>query len=875
LGCTVDKASADSDEMLIGYIRSVEQADNEYTKADRFRDFIRKLFPDIGVGSLGGFYPELEKYVKYSGRGSFIAGKPDSLFGSLIIEFENVLDDRRRKEAEEQLRRYIAALWSIQASRGQKRGRFTALASDGLKFVVYKPRTVVQAGPVAVEQVVLEPVDQMDITEHPASEVNDWLKRYIVLGASELAHVDPDEFAKKFGVGVGVYEKVMQLLNKGWGKVKSAFSTLYEQWDTHLRIVYGTQVASEDLYLKHTYLATLAKLVVFSSYSGGSLPLSRREVVEILNGEVFRRWGIVNFIEEDLFSWVHKVDEGVEAAQFLIKELANYDLSSVTIDVFKELYQSLVDPEARHDLGEYYTPDWLAEMIVGDVLSDNPYRSVLDPACGSGTFLAMAITYKKRAIRDLPPDQLLEHILESVVGVDIHPLALIISRATYLAAVGRELLDARKGEISVPVYLSDSIRFPRERQTVQGSIKAYSIEAGKNIELIIPAELAMNPSISDRVVDVVKEYAASMINVGKSSVEDFERYLEARGVRKFLSGGSVHALHYTAEKMAHLMREGRDTIWAFILKNYYKPVFLSNRKFDVVVGNPPWLSYRFIKNPVFQKILKDLIIKEHKLLSKDRVELITQMELATLFFVRSASLYLSNGGVIAFVMPRSVLVADQHHNFRTTSFEGPKLGFVRIIDLEKVYPLFNVPSCVVFAVLGGENLYPVDATVVEGRLDKKNEGLVQALGKLSIRHTKFSLGIIGKRTFLSDLEETLTVKARSHYYNSFRNGATIYPKSFWCVKFSPHPKFGIDPQNPYVVTSERAIKRGKPGYGVVELQGNVESHFLYAAVSGSELVPFGLIGIYLTVLPIEPYKDGFRIIRRDEAATRGYHGLAG
>jgi hypothetical protein len=29
------------------------------------------------------------------------------------------------------------------------------------------------------------------------------------------------------------------------------------------------------------------------------------------------------------------------------------------------------------------------------------------------------------------------------------------------------------------------------------------------------------------------------------------------------------------------------------------------------------------------------------------------------------------------------------------------------------------------------------------------------------------------------------------------------------------------------------------------------------------------------VLPIEPYKDGFRIIRRDEAATRGYHGLAG
>jgi methylase of polypeptide subunit release factors len=875
LGCTVDKASADSDEMLIGYIRSVEQADNEYTKADRFRDFIRKLFPDIGVGSLGGFYPELEKYVKYSGRGSFIAGKPDSLFGSLIIEFENVLDDRRRKEAEEQLRRYIAALWSIQASRGQKRGRFTALASDGLKFVVYKPRTVVQAGPVAVEQVVLEPVDQMDITEHPASEVNDWLKRYIVLGASELAHVDPDEFAKKFGVGVSVYKKVMQLLSKGWGKVKSAFSTLYEQWDTHLRIVYGTQVASEDLYLKHTYLATLAKLVVFSSYSGGSLPLSRREVVEILNGEVFRRWGIVNFIEEDLFSWVHKVDEGVEAAQFLIKELANYDLSSVTIDVFKELYQSLVDPEARHDLGEYYTPDWLAEMIVGDVLSDNPYRSVLDPACGSGTFLAMAITYKKRAIRDLPPDQLLEHILESVVGVDIHPLALIISRATYLAAVGRELLDARKGEISVPVYLSDSIRFPREKKTVHGGVKAYSIDAGKRNELVIPTEVAMSPSISDRVVDIVKEYAASNINMNKDGVEDFERYLEARGVKKYLSTDIIQALYYTAKNLANLIKDGRDTIWAFILKNYYKPVFLSYRKFDVIVGNPPWLSYRYVRDLKYQETLKSLIVGEYGLLESRKVELMTHMELATLFFVRSADLYLKRGGVIGFVMPRSVFVSDQHHIFRTGSFTKPKIGVFRLVDLENVSPLFNVPACVVYGMYGGEFDYPVEGMVVEGVLDKKNEDFRKAFSRLNVRQTHFTLRFQGERSFIVEVGKKETVSGgRSYYYEHFRQGATIVPKSAWCVDIEKHPRLGVQPDFPYVKTSEKAIERAKKEYKDVELDGNVEARFLYHVVSGSEIVPFGLTGTYLAVLPIEEGLEGLRITRREEAARKGYNGLA-
>ena len=162
-------------ELLKWYLMVVEGADNEITRADRFRDFIRKAFPNIDVGHLGGFYPELEKYVKYSGSGSLIRGKPDSLFGSLVIEFESVLDDRRLEEAEAQLRRYVAALWSMQAARGQKRGRFTAVASDGVRFVVYRPRTVISAGTVAVEHVLLEPVDQVDIEELPASDVYNWL----------------------------------------------------------------------------------------------------------------------------------------------------------------------------------------------------------------------------------------------------------------------------------------------------------------------------------------------------------------------------------------------------------------------------------------------------------------------------------------------------------------------------------------------------------------------------------------------------------------------------------------------------------------------------------------------------------------------------
>jgi len=873
----VNKRPENFGELFTRYLSMVESTENEDTKADRFRDFIRRAFPEINFESLSGFYPEINKYVRYLGHGHLIRGKPDSLFGNLIIEFENVLDDRHLEEAEGQLRKYAAALWSIQAERGQKRGRLTALATDGLRFTVYKPRTVVVAGPVATEQVSLEKIDQINLRELSIDDAYSWLYRYVVLGSSELIAVDPDKFAEVFGVGSRTFRQAIDLLKRGWEKVRDKASTLYEQWDSHLRIVYGTEVSSEELYLKHTYLATLAKLVVYSSYTGGAIPISREELINILNGAIFRQWRIINFIEEDLFSWVHKVDEGIEASRIIISELTRYDLSSITIDVFKELYQSLVDPEARHDLGEYYTPDWIAEMIVGGVLSDNPYKSVLDPACGSGTFLAMAITYKKTKISDLSPQQLLGHILGSVVGVDIHPLALIIARATYLAALGKELLEVREGDLIIPVYLSDSIRLPQEKIAIYGGVQAYSIEAEQGIELVIPSKVALNPAISDMVIDAVREYAASIAGGASDSLQLFELHLSSYGLWRHLQEGDIQALHYTAQNMAELIKRGRDTIWGFILKNYYKPIFLSHNKFDAIIGNPPWLSYRYVENVEYQKFLKNLIINEYGLLGSDKAELMTHMELATLFLVRSVDLYLKGGGMIAFVMPRSIFVADQHDNLRRGLLKKIKIGIRRLVDLEEVKPLFNVPSCIIYAVLGEESRYPVETTVISGDLKRKNESLNQAFSKLNIIQTEYQLVELGKRSTLTEVGKEIEIPrevSRSDYYKLFRQGATIVPKSAWCVEIVKHPKFGINVRHPYVKTSKRAVEKAKAEYAEIKLSGNIESQFLYAVVSGSELVPFGIIGTYLAILPIEQSPNGFRIIRKEEAQKRKYNGLA-
>ena len=57
----------------------------------------------------------------------------------------------------------------------------------------------------------------------------------------------------------------------------------------------------------------------------------------------------------------------------------------------KVLYESVISANERHRLGEYYTPDWLAEEIVSQVVTDPLAQRVLDPGCGSGTFLFHAV----------------------------------------------------------------------------------------------------------------------------------------------------------------------------------------------------------------------------------------------------------------------------------------------------------------------------------------------------------------------------------------------------------------------------------------------------------------------------------------------------
>lgn len=860
-------------ERLKRYLQDIARAGSEAGRAFLFLEFTRDIFKQADIQYLEKLYPDLEKYIKLKSRTVAVRGRPDAFLGNLIIEFKEKLVSPSLDEARSELKRYVAILWSKQA---KSRTPYLAIATDGERFDVYRPRTTVAEGEtVAPDAVILDGIDALDLRRTKPGDAFVWFDRYVLY--KTLRPATAEDFSKEFGLDKPAFRDAAGLLRGEWKQVKE--TTLYDQWAAFLRVVYGQSVESEELFIRHAYLATLAKLLAYSSFSGGALPVLDEQITEILEGRIFsEKWGVNNFLEEDFFSWVARGAMGLKAARVILERLAAYDLSTVDEDVLKALYQDLVDPEARHDLGEYYTPDWLAEYMIGQAMT-RPTESVVDPACGSGTFLAAAIRKKRAELsKKLSKDELLNHILATVQGMDVHPLAVILSRTTYLISLGTELLNSRKGSIAIPVYMADSIRLPEESMEIYHQVEVYRKEAD-GLYLRIPGKIAEEPALADSCVETIKDYA-NMIAKGEEPKEEAFLNLLSQRIPALARGDGSRAvagvLYETSKAMAQLIERKRDTVWAFILKNIYKPLFLHKQRFDVVIGNPPWISYRYIESTDYQDFLKHLILQDYQLLPSARAELITQLDLATLFFLRCSDLYMEKGGVIAFVMPRAIFVSDQHDAFRSGPSK-PRLRFSKLIDLEAVEPLFKVPACVILATQG-KTTYPVQGIKVEGKLPTKNSRFMLAEKNLRFLDQKYGLYRIGARTFLENQEFEEVLKAieagkRSPYYESFTQGATIVPRQIWFIEPVVHPTLGIDPSTPELRTSTRAIERAKEEYKDVRVEGRVENRFLYLVATGSELVPFGHLELPLCVLPIEPAGNEFRILRSADAGNRGFSHL--
>ncbi len=239
-------------------------------------------------------------------------------------------------------------------------------------------------------------------------------------------------------------------------------------WENLLTAALGEIARSsdqlDDLFVRHTYLSAVIGMVVQASFGGDIRRLAENDPADLLLGRDFRsKTGLQGVVESDFFAWPTEVG-GMPLLRTLARRIARFDWQKAPNDVAAILYETVIPPDERRQLGEYYTPDWLARAIVREVVTDPLDQYVLDPACESGTFVAEAVTHFIEAAKATPlgPKDVLEWLRFSVAGIDVHPVAVHLARAAWVLAAQPAIRAAVEegfaADVTVPVYLGDALQ---------------------------------------------------------------------------------------------------------------------------------------------------------------------------------------------------------------------------------------------------------------------------------------------------------------------------------------------------------------------------------------------------------------------------------
>ncbi|MDH5597465.1 MAG: N-6 DNA methylase, partial [Candidatus Peregrinibacteria bacterium] len=261
-------------------------------------------------------------------------------------------------------------------------------------------------------------------------------------------------------------------------------------------------------------------------------------------------------------------------------------------DVFRELYEILIDAETRRKIGEYYTPLWLAEYITNKVSKDTgglKGKIVLDPFCGSGTFLIVAF-YEKIKEGEEPDDAIRE-----VVGFDINPLAVSIARAELMIAYQ----SVKKGAVTPLIFNTDSasllLRKPGKWEPASFLSELRELESG--IKYVDYPVFASMPTKIDFSEILTIEMVLRGCFREAAQAEDVKHELKLRldelkgqEWKGFLTGQIVATLaeEKSADAIAALIEKYGNGVWAVSITSLFAPHIIRKVKADIVITNPPW-----------------------------------------------------------------------------------------------------------------------------------------------------------------------------------------------------------------------------------------------------------------------------------------------
>ena len=625
-------------------------------------------------------------------------------------------------------------------------------------------------------------------------------------------------------------------------------------WEDLLRAalgeVAGTPDELDDLFIRHTYLSAVVGMAVQAAFGIDIHDLATQEPDDLLQGRRLRSaTGLSGIVESDFFAWPNEVSGGGEFTRQLSNRVGRFDWRNPPSDIAAQLYEIIIPPEERRQLGEYYTPKWLADAMVSELVADPLNQSVLDPACGSGTFIVAAVERFMAAAREssLEPQEILTRLRAAVTGIDVHPAAVHLARASW-ALAAREAIAAThySAAISAPIYLGDALQL-RYRTGDLFAEHNVTIETREteldNPTLVFPMSLVERAETFDALMSDIS-YAIERGNDPMLALDD-------NGIT---DPSERAALEETVATLQRLHDAGRNHIWAYYTRNMVRPVVLSRNKVDLIISNPPWLNYRNTSS-----ILREELERQSRNLYGiwQGGRYATHQDMAGLFYARGVDLYLREGGAIGMVMPHSALQSGQYARWRSGHWHSPprngngngngngtrtpdhnlKVDFAyrTAWDLEGLEPntFFPVASCVVFA-------QRVSVAASAGALTGEAERWLGAAGSADVERIRS--GIIDT-----------SVSGESPYAGYTRQGASITPRCLFFVNETEGTTL-VRAVQTTVVNPRRGSQDKAPwkGLNLNAITGQtIENAHVYDVHLGETVVPYATLEPLKAVLPVK------------------------
>ena len=631
---------------------------------------------------------------------------------------------------------------------------------------------------------------------------------------------------------------------------KKSYATQKDLWREILEgSGMGVVTDEEALFRRHCFLVSLARAVEASMEKNPPQVLDSNRMV-------------------GFSSWVAETQDGREWLDKMYKQVRSYDWQNTGRDALREVYETTIDKRNRHAFGEYYTPGWVAAMVVDRVLDDNwlsrcltaedspkPGYGVLDPACGSGTFLYHAAKRIYSYLNTAPDAARLQDVQKAdivanlVVGIDIHPVAVELAKITLLTTFPPGV-SPRRGKDALRIFQGDALLADWQTHALfrnpelEGEL--YEFESPQGREYFIPRFFALRPEFGQQI--------KTMLDATIRGDQLPPHLLEDDGELDQL-------LLESYDTLKDLVEVEYNGVWAWRIFNSVSPLLLSLAKVDRIVANPPWVVMSSIQDR--RKTVCENLLKDHQLWPGKN--LAAKTNLAALFVYRTAVeyLYQKRKGEFAcgWVLPWGSLRGENWEFLREKiNPETLDLGDV------KQPPFIGDVSCIWFE----------GSAVID---DELNKIATNNSGQVVLRDTD---DWAVAQTSLSISTAEIPRQEASGYFDGqkalFRQGASLVPHALVKIQESRQSPSGNDR---LLVTTAESIK-GVWAKIPPRIDKEIPKRWSKETAGGEHLLPFALrtpfdrfvipvnaTGIKLMPEPLVLQEEYWRSVNKDYSENAG------